>query len=300
MRIVVTGRTGQVSRALQELAGRRRAIELVALGRPGLDLSDRASVAAAIGAARPDAVINAAAYTAVDKAEEDEAVAQAVNADGAGNVAEATDRLGIPVIHLSTDYVFDGQSDRPYVEADTPAPLNAYGRSKLAGERLVTFANPRHAVVRTSWVHSPFGPNFVLTMLRLAQTRPEISVVADQFGAPTSALEIAYELLHMAPKLVERADDAMRTGIFHMTAAGSTSWAGLAAFVFEQSRSLGGPAAVVRPIQTTDYPTKAKRPLNSRLGGTRLHDGYGIALVDWRVGVAETVRRILSEGKLLS
>jgi dTDP-4-dehydrorhamnose reductase len=300
MRVVVTGRTGQISRALQELAARRPAIELVALGRPDMDLTDRASVAAAIIAARPDAVINAAAYTAVDKAEDDEAVAQAVNADGAAYVAEAAGVLGIPIIHLSTDYVFDGQADRPYVEADTPAPLNAYGRTKLAGERVVAHANPRHAIMRTSWVHSPFGPNFVVTMLRLAQTRPEISVVADQIGAPTSALEIADALLRAASRLAARPDDTALTGTFHLTAAGSTSWAGLAGFVFEQSRSLGGPPATVRPIETAVHPTKARRPLNSRLGGTRLRDGYGIEMAEWQVGVAETVRRILSESTLLS
>jgi dTDP-4-dehydrorhamnose reductase len=300
MRIAVTGRKGQVSRALQELAASRKDIELVALGRPEMDLTDRASVHAAVEAARPDILINAAAYTAVDKAEDDEAAARAVNASGAGFVAEAARAFGAPIIHLSTDYVFDGKADRPYVEADTPAPINAYGRTKLAGERAVAAANPRHAVVRTSWVHSPFGPNFVLTMLRLARTRPEISVVADQLGAPTAALDIADALLRMASRLAARPDDGALTGIFHLTAAGSASWAGVAEVVFEESRGLGGPVAAVRPVETKDYPTKARRPLNSRLGGARLRDGYGIEFAGWQSGVATTVRRILSEDAILS
>jgi dTDP-4-dehydrorhamnose reductase len=287
MRIAVTGLTGQVSRALQELAASRQDIELVALGRPEMDLTDRVSVTAAIAAARPNAIINAAAYTAVDKAEDDEAAAQAVNADGAAYVAEAANKIGIPVIQLSTDYVFDGGADRRYVETDYPAPLNAYGRTKLAGERAVAAANPRHAVVRTSWVHSPFGRNFVLTMLQLARKMPEISVVA-------AALDIAEILLTMGTRLADRPEDPALTGIFHLTASGSSSWAGVAEFVFEQSRSLGGPTAAVRPIETAAYPTRVRRPLNSRLGGTRLRDGYGIELGDWRIGVAATVRRVLN------
>lgn len=293
MRIVVTGRTGQISLALQELAATRQDVELVALGRPEMDLIDPASVTAAIAAARPSAIVNAAAYTAVDKAEDDEAAARAVNADGAAYVAETASKIGVPVIQLSTDYVFDGEADRPYIEAALPAPPNAYGRTKLAGERAVAAANPRHAVVRTSWVHSPFGGNFVLTMLQRAKTMSEISVVADQIGAPTAALDIAEALLTMAKRLVDRPEDPGLTGVFHLTAAGAASWAGVAEFVFEQSRSLGGPSAAVRPIATAAYPSRARRPLNSRLGGTRLRDGYGIELADWRIGVAATVRRAL-------
>jgi len=299
MRIAVTGRSGQVSRALQELAAMRTDIELVALGRPEMDLAEPATVYAAVEAVRPDLVISAAAYTAVDKAEDDEVSAWNVNAGGASHVAEAARAIGVPVIHLSTDYVFDGQADRPYLESDTPHPINAYGRTKLDGERAVAAAGRRHSVVRTSWVHSPFGPNFVLTMLRLAKTRPEISVVADQHGAPTAALDLADALLRMAPPLAARSDDAALTGIFHLTAAGSGSWAAVAEAVFDESRRLGGPVAVVRPIETKDYPTRARRPLNSRLGGTRLRNGYGIELSDWRVGIAATVRRILGDGALL-
>ncbi|MGE3870785.1 MAG: dTDP-4-dehydrorhamnose reductase, partial [Pseudorhodoplanes sp.] len=247
---------------------------------------------------RPDLVINAAAYTAVDKAEDDAAMAQAVNADGAGAVARAAAELGVPLFHISTDYVFDGRAG-PYAEDDAPAPANVYGRSKLAGERAVA-ANPRHAIFRTAWVHSPFGPNFVLTMLRLARTRPELGIVADQFGTPTAALDIADALLAMARAIAAAPDDPTLAGIFHLTSQGWTSWAGLAAFVFETSAALGGPAARVREIATAEYPTRAARPRDSRLGGTRLADGYGIALPDWQLGVTETVRRILAEGRHLT
>ena len=193
MRIVVTGREGQVARSLSEI-GPGRGHEIVPLGRPTLDLLDPATIGPAIRAARPDAVINAGAYTAVDRAETEPEIAEAVNGRGAGVVAEVARDLGVPILQVSTDYVFDGTKPTPYVENDPTGPLGAYGRSKLLGEHLVAEANPRHAILRTAWVYAPFGANFVRTMLRLAATRDEVGVVADQLGCPTSALDIAATL----------------------------------------------------------------------------------------------------------
>ena len=185
MRIAVTGSKGQVATSLLERAGPK--LEVVALGRPAFDLTDRAAVLAGLEAARPDVIVNAAAYTAVDKAEAEEAEALRVNGEGAGHVAEAAERLGVPLLHLSTDYVFDGALDRPYREDDPTGPTGAYGRSKLAGEKAVAAACENSVILRTAWVYSPFGANFVRTMLRLNETRDEVGVVADQRGNPTSA-----------------------------------------------------------------------------------------------------------------
>ncbi|MGE3307759.1 MAG: dTDP-4-dehydrorhamnose reductase [Rhizobiaceae bacterium] len=297
MRIAVTGRNGQVVSALREVA-RADGVDIITLARPDMDLADPASVRSAVLAARPDLVINAAAYTAVDAAEDDEATAFAINAGGVQAMAEASAALGVPLFQISTDYVFDGSANRPYVEADIPAPLNVYGRSKLAGE-VTAAANPRHAIFRTSWVHSAFGPNFIATMLRLARTRTELTVVADQIGSPTAALDIAQALLAMAGKAIAAPDDPKLSGVFHLTATGATSWAGLAEFVFAESARLGGPGAKVVPTTTAAYGARAPRPLNSRLGGTRLYDSTGIAMRDWREGAAATVARLLAEDRLI-
>ncbi|TIT02925.1 MAG: dTDP-4-dehydrorhamnose reductase, partial [Mesorhizobium sp.] len=181
------------------------------------------TVLAALEATRPDVVVSAAAYTAVDQAEDEKDLAFAVNATGAGKVAEAAARLGVPVIHLSTDYVFDGAKDGAYVETDATAPLGVYGASKLAGEEAVAAANPRHIILRTAWVYSPFGRNFVKTMLRLAADRDEIAVVADQWGNPTSALDIADAILHAAPKLIDDRNFAA-FGVYHLAGEGDTNW----------------------------------------------------------------------------
>ncbi|RUV09947.1 dTDP-4-dehydrorhamnose reductase, partial [Mesorhizobium sp. M7A.T.Ca.TU.009.01.3.1] len=191
MRLVVTGRDGQVAASLLEAGQAAAGVEVIAIGRPQLDLARPDTVIEAIAAAKPDIVVSAAAYTAVDQAEDEPDLAFAVNAAGAGEVAQAASRLGVPVIHLSTDYVFDGTKDAAYVETDATAPRSVYGASKLAGEQAVASANPRHLILRTAWVYSPFGKNFVKTMLRLAADRDEIAVVADQWGNPTSALDIA-------------------------------------------------------------------------------------------------------------
>ena len=291
MRIVVTGREGQVARSLAERAALRPDIDLIALGRPNLDLLDPAAIYRAVAAARPDLVVSAAAYTAVDQAEDEPDLAYAINAVGAGAVAAAAAAAGAPVIHLSTDYVFSGDKAGHYVEDDPTGPTSAYGRSKLAGEVAVAAANPRHVILRTAWVYSPFGKNFAKTMLRLAETRETVSVVADQWGNPTSALDIADGILHIAAAL---AAGTASSGIFHLAGTGATNWAGFAEAVFTASEALGGPSAKVVPITTADYPTKARRPANSRLDCARLDATFGWRAPDWQVSCRAVVERLLT------
>lgn len=294
MRLVVTGRDGQVARSLMEVALTCDGIEVIALGRPELDLARPDMVIEAIASARPDIVVSAAAYTAVDQAEDEPELAFAVNAVGAGKVSEAAGRLGIPVIHLSTDYVFDGTKRSPYVETDAPAPLGIYGASKLAGEQAVAAVNPHHLILRTAWVYSPFGKNFVKTVLRLASNQDEIRIVADQWGNPTSALDIANAVLHAAVMLdQEKSFDAF--GIYHLAGTGETNWSGFARNILRTSEGLEGPTARVVDIATADYRTKARRPASSRLSSARFASAFGWNTPDWRLSTEEVVRRILSE-----
>ncbi len=296
MRIAVTGQHGQVARALSEIAA-RHGHEVVLLGRPGLDLADPGTIEPAIRSADVRAVINAAAYTAVDKAESEPDLAEAVNGAGAGAVAAAAAALGLPVLQLSTDYVFDGSKPSPYVEEDATGPLGVYGESKLSGERGVAAANPRHAILRTAWVYAPYGANFVRTMLRIAGNKPEVNVVADQHGCPTSALDIATTLLGVAARLAEAPDDAALVGVFHMAARGEAVWADVAEAIFAASRAKGGPSAVVNRITTADFPTQARRPANSRLDSSKLERVYGLALPDWPGPLERTVSRLLNEAR---
>jgi len=292
VRLVVTGRDGQVASSLPEAGKARDGIEVAAVGRPTLDLARPDTVFDAIAAARPDVVVSAAAYTAVDQAEDQPELAFAVNAVGAGKVAEAAARLGVPVIHLSTDYVFDGSKDGAYVETDTTAPLGVYGASKLAGEQAVAALNPRHLILRTAWVYSPFGKNFVKTMLRLAGDRDEIAVVADQWGNPTSALDIADAILHAAAML--RDDKAFDGyGIYHLAGTGETNWSGFARHILDTSARYGGPTARVRDIATVDYPTKARRPANSRLSTAKFAAAFASTVPDWRQSTGLVVHGIL-------
>jgi dTDP-4-dehydrorhamnose reductase len=291
MKIVVTGKVGQVVSSLIERAG--DGIEVVALGRPELDLNDVTSIARAITAARPDVVVSAAAYTAVDKAESEPGLAHAINAVGAGAVASVARGLGVPIIHISTDYVFDGTKAAPYIENDEVAPLGVYGASKLAGERAVLAADPGAVICRTAWVYSPFGANFVKTMLRLAETRDKLGVVADQIGNPTNALDIADAVIGIARRLVVEA--GAPRGVFHMTGSGEGSWADLAEAVFANSAAHDGPSAKVQRITTADYPTPAARPFDSRFDCGRLEQAYGIRLPDWRVSLVAVVARLVTE-----
>jgi len=291
MRIAVTGSKGQVATSLLERSG--GGVEVVALGRPAFDLADCAAVLAGLEAARADVIVNAAAYTAVDKAEAEEAEAFRVNSEGAGHVAEAAARLGVPLIHLSTDYVFDGALDRPYREDDPTGPTGAYGRSKLAGEKKVAAACENSVILRTAWVYSPFGTNFVRTMLRLNETRDEVSVVADQRGNPTSALDIADALIAIAQR-VRRDPDLRLRGVFHMTGSGEATWADFAESVFAEAAARGRRSTKVKRIATADYPTPARRPANSRLDNEKLARVYGVRLPEWRRSVAVCCGRLLA------
>jgi dTDP-4-dehydrorhamnose reductase len=287
MRILVLGRTGQVALSLQEVATASPGVELLALGRPQIDFEDSSTMGDVISAARPDLVVNAAAYTAVDKAEQDADRAFAINCHGAGAAAAATARLGVPFIHLSTDYVYSGDKDSPYLEDDPTGPLGVYGRSKLAGELRVRDEHPSPLILRTSWVYSPFGANFVKTMLRLATDRPVLSVVDDQTGSPTSALGIASAILRIAP-------DLSVGGTYHLCGGGETTWCGFARHIFTTSQMLGGPSAEVRAITTQDYPTAATRPANSRMSMDAFSTRFGFRPDAWQMELETVLEKLLA------
>lgn len=274
--ILVFGTTGQVATALQRQA------EVTALGRDRADLSDPQGCAAVIADLKPHVVINAAAYTGVDRAEEDEALAQVVNAAAPGAMAGACAHLDIPFLHISTDYVFDGSGTQPWQETDPVAPKNAYGRTKLAGEEAVRASGARHIILRCSWVFSAQGANFVKTMLRLSETRQSLSVVEDQIGGPTPAAGIAATLV----ALTEPMQAGAAGGTYHYAGEPHTSWAGFAREIFSRA----GRDVTVTGIPSSDYPTPATRPLNSRLDGTRLARDFGIAPPDWRAGLTDVLK----------
>ncbi|MFB7147727.1 dTDP-4-dehydrorhamnose reductase [Agrobacterium deltaense] len=294
MRLAVTGKNGQVVSALQALASDE--LEIVALGRPELDLAQPGTVLKALREVKPDVVVSAAAYTAVDKAESEQDIAFAVNRDGARAVAQAASDIGIPVIHLSTDYVFDGTKDTAYVESDPTGPTSVYGRSKLEGERAVSEATDNYVVLRTAWVYSEYGNNFVKTMLRLSENRDEINVVADQFGCPTSANDIAAAVVTIARKLVEDSSAPLR-GVFHLSGTGETNWANFAKQIFALSAENGGKSIVVNDITTAQYPTPARRPANSRLDCSKLEEVYGIKLPSWQTSTRAVVTALAQSKK---
>jgi dTDP-4-dehydrorhamnose reductase len=292
--MVVTGREGQVVRSLLEKAS-AAGVQIARLGRPDFELtSPEDAIFRMIVAAVPDVIVSAAAYTQVDKAEGEPELAFAINEGGARAVARAARRLHVPLVHLSTDYVFDGTKPDPYVEGDPPNPASVYGASKLAGEEAVQAEQPNSAVLRTAWVYSPFGANFVRTMFRLAKLHDEIRVVSDQYGNPTSADEIAGGVIAVARNLVS-SDDPNQRGIFHMTAAGDASWAELAEEIFAISAEKGGPTASVTHIGTADYPTAARRPANSRLNCNRLAHAHDVRLPEWRLSLRSVVHRLLEQ-----
>lgn len=289
LRILVTGGSGQVGFELRrELAP---IADVVAPPRAALDLADAAAVRAAVAELRPAVIANAAAYTAVDQAEREPAECAALNAEAPGVLAEAARRSGALLVHYSTDYVFDGRSPRPYREDDAPGPLQLYGATKLAGEEAVRAAGGAHVILRTSWVYGWRGRNFLRTMLRLAESAPEIRVVNDQRGAPTWSRMVAAGTAHLVRALLEEragAGDAPPAGAtYHMTAGGETSWHGFAAAIVEQAaRAAGRPPARVTAIASAEYGAPAARPANSVLDCGRLADRYGIALPDWREQLA--------------
>ena len=290
MRLVVTGREGQVATALAAAA--RDGVEVVRLGRPELDLERPETIAPALKATRPDVVVSAAAYTAVDQAESEPERARIVNAVGPGVLAEAATRLGAPMLHLSTDYVFDGAKAGAYVEGDPTGPVTVYGATKLAGEQAVAAMHPCHVILRTAWVYAPWGKNFVSTMLRLAKTHEEVGVVADQHGCPTYAPDLAQGMLRIAQALVRGEGE---TGVFHMAGTGEASWAGFADAIFELSTIRGGPHARVRHIATADYPTPARRPTNSRLDGRKLQAAFGVSLPSWREALPRCMNELVGQ-----
>ncbi|MEZ0468573.1 dTDP-4-dehydrorhamnose reductase [Phaeobacter sp. SYSU ZJ3003] len=280
--ILVFGKTGQLASELALHEG------VTCLGRDMADLSDPEACAAAIHAHAPDAVINAAAYTAVDKAEEEEELATVINGVAPAAMARACADLGIPFVTVSTDYVFDGSGDAAWNPEDATGPLEAYGRSKLVGEEALRAAGGIHAILRTSWVVSAHGNNFVKTMLRLGAERERLTVVADQIGAPTPARDIAAACLEMARQLVQ---DPGKSGTYHLSGRPETSWAGFAREIFARA----GLSCEVVDIPSSAYPTPAQRPLNSRLDCTLLETVFGISQPDWRTGL-DDILKDLGEG----
>lgn len=287
--ILVIGRTGQVAQALAAEGGAR----VISAGRPDVDLLDEALIDSALADVNPAVVINAGAYTFVDGAESEPELAAEVNARGPERLARLCARRGIPLIHLSTDCVFDGTKSAPYTPDDEPGPLSVYGRTKLAGARAVAGAHPRHLVVRVSWVFSRFGSNFVRTMLRAAETRDEVAVVNDQVGCPTHAPALARALLAMADRALDEGFSAW--GLYHLAGAGEVDRATMTRMIFEESARLGGPSARVRGVASADYPTPAARPLNARLDMSLTTEVFGVTLPDWKIGLSETVGAILKE-----
>ena len=293
MKLLVTGHHGQLARSLLERSAGRESIELVAIGRPEVDLEVPGSVAAAVRAIAPDVVINAAAYTAVDQAEDEPDRAFRVNAEAAGEAAAAARDVGAAIVQVSTDYVFDGRSDQPYREDAATNPLGVYGASKLAGEEQVRSANPDHLILRTAWVYSPFARNFVKTMLRLAADRDEVAVVADQRGSPTSALDFA-DAIFVVLDSWSGGGPRGAGATMHLAGRRACSWAEFADEIFRASAQAGGPVASVRPIATSEFPTRAKRPANSTLNSAAFEKAFGHSLPEWSRSLAPVVRRLVT------
>lgn len=283
MKILITGQYGQVSQALQQQLHDQG--QLIILGRDQLDLADPEQIRQQVRAHRPGLIINAAAHTAVDLAESEPQAAFAINAIAPGILAEEAKALGIPLIHYSTDYVFDGSKPAPYTEADAPNPLGVYGQSKLAGEQAIMAVGGEYLILRTSWVYSNHGKNFLLTMQRLLQEKPHMRIVADQIGAPTWAGTIATSTLALIQRW--QAGDPGQWGIYHLTAQGETSWFGFAQAIAEQLRAQGRACAELEAIASSAYPTPARRPLNSRLSCERLQQQWHVSQPQWQDALRE-------------
>lgn len=294
MKILVTGKNGQVGFELQRALAPLG--EIVAVDQAECDLANAASVRELVRRIAPDVIVNPAAYTAVDKAESDQTVAFAVNAQAPGVLGEEAARLDALVVHYSTDYVFNGTKSGAYSETDQPDPQSVYGSTKLAGERTLAEANPRHLILRTSWVVGAHGGNFAKTMLRLAAERDQLSVVADQFGAPTSAALLADLTAQLIRQHQRERETPFPYGTYHVSASGETSWCDYARFVISEALASGkvlkaGPEAVL-PLTTSQYPTPAKRPANSRLDTSRFHSTFRLRLPPWQEGVRHVLQQI--------
>ncbi len=296
MKILLLGKGGQVGWELQRSLAPLG--ELVALDHDSTELhgnfAEPEGLRATVQAVKPDLIVNAAAHTAVDKAESEPELARAINATAPGVLAEEAGKLGAMLVHYSTDYVFDGSGNQPWVETDTPAPLNVYGQTKLEGEQLVAQHCPRHLIFRTSWVYAARGGNFAKTMLKLGQERDALSVINDQFGAPTGAELLADVTAHAVRKLQQ---DGSVAGLYHLVAGGETTWHGYARFVLETARAAGVPVKVaadaIAAVPTSAFPTPAKRSHNSRLNTRKLQDAFDVRLPDWQTGVQRMLQEIL-------
>jgi dTDP-4-dehydrorhamnose reductase len=306
-KILLTGRNGQVGRELARLLPRVAGVK--ALGREELDLTKPEEIRQVIHEARPEIIVNAAAYTNVDQAEKEEALAFAINAEAPGLMAEEAKKIGAVLVHYSTDYVFDGSKPSPYTENDRPNPINAYGRTKLAGEQAIAATGIPHLILRTEWVYATEGRNFLLTILRLATQREELRIVRDQIGSPTWSWEIARATTEILEQLSRQSGResllSQRGGVMHMTAAGTTNWYDFALAILEEAARVspaarwfqsatGGKPLIVRrviPITTGEYPTPARRPANSLLSNARLHESYGVRLSDWRTQLRSALSR---------
>ena len=296
-RILVTGRDGQVGfELIRSLSGKG---QVIAVGREQMDLSRPDAIRRVVREISPDLIVNTAAYTAVDQAESEPELAMAVNGVAPGILGEESKRLGAALIHFSTDYVFDGSKTEPYAEDDAPCPINVYGRTKLAGERAIQAVDVPHLILRTSWVYGMRGKNFLLTILRLAQERDELRIVDDQIGAPTWSRALAEatqgilaRLGYGKPGFIE--DCAEHGGVYHLSAAGQTTWHGFAAAILEQAASkeigLIDRVPALRPISSEEYPVPARRPSYSVLGNAKLERAFGVAMPDWKDSLAECIR----------
>jgi dTDP-4-dehydrorhamnose reductase len=295
MKILLTGKNGQLGFELQRALAPLG--EVVAVGTQDCNLADADALRDLVRRVAPDVIVNPAAYTAVDKAESDEATARAVNAIAPAILGEEGAKLGALVLHYSTDYVFDGTKQGAYSESDTPAPQSVYGRTKLAGEQGLAAANPRHLILRTSWVVGAHGGNFAKTMLRLAGEREKLAVVADQFGAPTPAALLADLSAHLVREHVRTGAGGFPYGMYHVAAGGETSWHGYAQFVIGEAlaagKTLKATVDAVAPLSTEQYPTPAMRPLNSRLDTTHFRTTFGLRLPPWQEGVGHVLKQIL-------
>ena len=288
MNVLVVGRSGQLATELRKIRW-PGSIRVLALGREQLDLTDPATISAALAAAAPDIVVNAAAYTAVDQAEAEPALAFAVNEAGPSHLAEEAARRNIPLIQLSTDYVFSGSGERPWREDDEPAPLSAYGRSKLAGERAVIARAPKHIVLRTSWLFAAHGHNFVRTMLRLGAERSALRIVADQHGCPTAAADLARVIAQLACALLAQQGPF---GIYHYAGAGAVSWYGFAAAIFQEAGDLLATTPALSPITTKEFAAPAPRPAFSVLDCSKIERDFGVTRRSWELGLRDVLAEL--------
>ena len=292
MRILVAGWHGQVAHALSERSVIRDDVTAVAIGRPALDLSDHSSIGRLLFDVNPHVVINTAAFTNVDGAEVDPQRAHRENAFAAAELAANAARRGIPIIHLSTAHVFAGRQHAAYEEDDFADPINSYGRSKLEGEQVVAAANTAHVIVRTGWIYSPFGQNFVTSLLQRASTEDQMQFVSDQTGSPTYAIHLADALLEIASRII-RSPDPLLFGTYHLAGSGEASWYDVAAKALQASQAQAGPSATVKPISHTEFPSRSPRPLSACLNCSKVSRRFAVDLPNWQVGIDACVRRIL-------